>query len=329
MKETNLQLIKGGKITTKDGREYTRLMGGFGEGKPSLTVRQISELMEKELKHVNETINNNINHFEKNIHLIDLKNSVDIIDPVLETLKSLGYSKQSISNSKNIYILSESGFLLYLKFAEGDKSVDLYKDFIEDYFQTKAENEKLKVAVSEELDSLVNERITILGKMFYEQDEKIKMDLFNRCESLNDRISKLNLALKTESLENAILNQARLKESKAEYVNQSDFGERFNRKLGAKTVGKLFQIVGLAKKTYNRTTPYERYVPKYAVNVVDNEIAKNYDVAYVWNYNLVVEFIDKWLKNNGKYDIFYSIVKKGEMIQYVNTLYEETFSKAV
>ena len=58
-----------------------------------------------------------------------------------ETLKSIGYTKQALLQAKNIYIFSQAGFLLLLKFAEGDKSVQMYKDFIESYFKMSHELE--------------------------------------------------------------------------------------------------------------------------------------------------------------------------------------------
>ena len=159
------------KLVTKDSvsinnREFTRVMGGFNENSVIVTVKQIGELLDKEDKHINEVINRNIKSFT-NEYLLDLK-SVSLNDRDIEMLNSLGYSKQSISNSKNIYILSQAGFLLYLKFAEGDKAIELYKNFIEDYFKTKAENIVMEKTLQEILKLLQDEKVFILGSMFVE-----------------------------------------------------------------------------------------------------------------------------------------------------------------
>ena len=191
------------KLVTKDSvsinnREFTRVMGGFNENSVIVTVKQIGELLDKEDKHINQVINRNIKSFT-NEYLLDLK-SVSLNDRDIEMLNSLGYSKQSISNSKNIYILSQAGFLLYLKFAEGDKAIELYKNFIEDYFKTKAENIAIEKTLRETLKLLQDEKVFILGSMFVEQDNSKKMELFNRSEVLNNKIKEVEITLSKENL---------------------------------------------------------------------------------------------------------------------------------
>ena len=191
------------KLVTKDSvninnREFTRVMGGFNEDSVIVTVKQVGELLDKKDKHINEVINRNIKSFT-NEYLLDLK-SVSLNDRDFEILNSLGYSKQSISNSKNIYILSQAGFLLYLKFAEGDKAIELYKNFIEDYFKTKAENIVMEKTLQETLKLLQDEKVFILGSMFVEQDNSKKMELFNRSEVLNNKIKEVEITLSKENL---------------------------------------------------------------------------------------------------------------------------------
>jgi len=171
-----LRLFTMGIVTTNTGRKFTRLMGGFGEGNASMTIKQIGQLTGLEDRTINQTINRNIKHFEENVHITDVKNSITESDPVYEVLKSQGYSNQSLSNSKNIYILSEAGFLLYLKFAEGDKAISLYKDFIEDYFKIKAENKTMKSTIQEEIKELENEKYKLAGIATYNpiEDERVE-----------------------------------------------------------------------------------------------------------------------------------------------------------
>jgi len=147
-----------GKEIQQGEKTFTQLIGGFGEDKPVITVRQITKLLDSKDKVVNQTINRNIDSFEEGIHVLDLKNSVTESDPLLEVLKTQGYTRQSMSNSKNIYIFSQAGFLLFLKFAEGDKAVEIYKNFIEDYFKTKAENKNMKLSIEEEIQQLKEDK---------------------------------------------------------------------------------------------------------------------------------------------------------------------------
>jgi len=317
--QNELKIFTDGVIKNGD-REFTRLIGGFGENKPIITVKQIAELLEKQIKHINERINENIKHFEDGVHIIDLK-VVDQTDHNLEMLKSLGYTNMAISKAKNIYILSEAGFLLYLKFAEGDKAVELYKNFIEDYFKTKAENIVMKRTLEEEIEFIKGEKAMLIGTMIMEQDEQKRIEYTMQLERLNNRLSELKSSLDNKTIKKALDSQSKLKESKKEYVNQTDFGARFNNKIGSKTVGKLLKIVGLAKKSYRKTTPYEQYIPKYAINDIDNEEVRRFDVSYKWAYEPCVEFIDKWLTKHNRYEEFYSITDKTKLTAYINSLY--------
>ena len=191
------------KLVTKDSvsinnREFTRVMGGFNKNGIIITTNQIGELLDKKVIHINETINKNIDTFTSE-YIMDLK-VIDQTDNNLETLKSLGYTNMQIAKAKNIYILSQAGFLLYLKFAEGDKAIELYKNFIEDYFKTKAENIVMEKTLQEILKSLQDEKVFVLGSMFVEQDNSKKMELFNRSETLNNKIKDIEITLSKENL---------------------------------------------------------------------------------------------------------------------------------
>lgn len=226
-----IELFTDGKVKSGD-REFTRLIGGFGKGKPSITTKQIGELLQYSNgdKTANLTINRNIEHFEFGLHIVDIKNSVSDRNSVYEVLKSQGYSKQSLSNSKNIYILSEAGFLLYLKFAEGDKAITLYKQFLEDYFQTKAENQVMKKSIEDEIKKLENDRYKISGLAVFNpvQDERVEAQ--KKLLNLDNRIIKMQSAIDNKKIRNSLEKQARLTESKARYITQAEFGTRFNKR---------------------------------------------------------------------------------------------------
>jgi len=177
-------ILKMGNEINYKGNTFTQLIGGFNNDNPILTIKQIAKLLNSEDRTINQTINRNINYFESKLHIIDLKNSITESDSVYEMLISQGYSRQSIANSKNIYVLSQAGFLLFLKFAEGDKAVELYKDFIEDYFKTKAENKILKLSLQEELDKLYEQYDSLYGKAIRLNDR----ELFIECSKIQSRI---------------------------------------------------------------------------------------------------------------------------------------------
>ncbi|MBY2719476.1 ORF6N domain-containing protein, partial [Clostridioides difficile] len=56
-----------------EGMEFHNIEGGFGENKKAMSVKDIAKIHNRELKHVNELINNNIKRFKDGIDILDLK----------------------------------------------------------------------------------------------------------------------------------------------------------------------------------------------------------------------------------------------------------------
>lgn len=314
---SSLAKIEIGEIVKSEGREFTRVYGGFGEGMPIMTTKQIAELLGYDLRVVNQTIERNMDHFTEDLDIVDLKKIITDSDHLL----NMGYSKVAVGRAKSkFYGLSKAGFILYLKFAEGDKAVELYKNFIESYFKTQARVEELESTLEEELEYLNDQKATSLGRMFMEQNEVKKMELFNDVEKINGRIAELRSKLDNKEIQKALDKQTKLTENKAVYVNQTDFGASFNLKIGSKTVGKLFKVVGLAMKSRSSTTPYERYVPKYAQSIVNQDTSR---VTYKWNYDECYKHIDSWLRDRGLYEKFYSITDKKTLGSFINVLHDD------
>lgn len=104
--------------------------GGFGENQKVILAKTVAEIHNVRLLDINALINSNIEEFEFGIDILDLKNSNDAIVPLME----LGFSKQSISNSKNIYLLSEQGYMLLVGFMKTEKAKEIRKNLRRDYF---------------------------------------------------------------------------------------------------------------------------------------------------------------------------------------------------
>ncbi|MGX5389455.1 ORF6N domain-containing protein [Bacillus thuringiensis] len=137
---SHLQII--GKQTVA-GYEFTGIEGGFGEGKKAMLVKEIAEIHEKEVKHINLRINENRSRFKEGMDIVDLK-----VSPFGgPSLGQLGFTKQAIANSKNIYLLSERGYAKLLKILEDDTAWELYDQFVDGYFQLRAENKQDRVSV--------------------------------------------------------------------------------------------------------------------------------------------------------------------------------------
>ena len=66
------EVIKIGNEREIDGIKFHEIEGGFGEGKKSMLVKEIAEIHNRKLKHVNELINSNRKRFKDNVDIIDL-----------------------------------------------------------------------------------------------------------------------------------------------------------------------------------------------------------------------------------------------------------------
>ena len=250
------------KLVTKDSvninnREFTRVMGGFNEDSVIVTDKQIAELLgyAKGSRQVRVQINNNISHFTDD----DLKD-VLLMDNNSDILKTLGYTNMQTSKAENIYILSQAGFLLYLKFAEGDKAIELYKNFIEDYFKTKAENIVMEKTLQETLKLLQDEKIFILGSMFVEQDNSKKMELFNRSEILNNKIKDIEITLSKENLIEQMQDTIAIADSFTNSDGLYDIGN-FAKILDIKGLGRnnLFKWLKESNILMDTNSPYAMY----------------------------------------------------------------------
>lgn len=112
------------------GKEILVVEGGFGEGQKVVLAKTIAEIHGTRLLDINAKINEHLDEFEVGVDLIDLKNSNENLVSLLDGV----YTKQSISNSKNIYILSEQGYMLLVGFMNTQKAKEIRKQLRREYF---------------------------------------------------------------------------------------------------------------------------------------------------------------------------------------------------
>ena len=130
-----IETIKTNGLIKIGDYEFTSIEGGFGKEKKSMLVKDIANIHNKKLKHINELINNNRNRFKNSIDIIDLL-GVGLNDP---ELKSFGFTQQAINSYRgqngNIYILSERGYSKLLKLLDDDLAWEIYDMFVDRYFE--------------------------------------------------------------------------------------------------------------------------------------------------------------------------------------------------
>lgn len=91
------------------------IKGGFGEDKKCISDKHISEIHNVPTYEIRRLIKNNIKRFKEDVDYIDLQRMGDS-----HTLIKLGYAKQSITQAKNIYLLSERGYAKLIKIMDTD-----------------------------------------------------------------------------------------------------------------------------------------------------------------------------------------------------------------
>ncbi|MGN5466613.1 ORF6N domain-containing protein [Lactiplantibacillus plantarum] len=134
--------------------EFTGIEGGFGSNKKAMLVKDIAKIHGKEVKYINKLINQNINRFKLGIDLIDLVSD----EKFKVLLMNLKFSSKAISNSNNIYLLSERGYSKLLKILEDDKAWEIYDQLVDNYFN-------MRQSIKENKPSLVaGKRLEIMEK---------------------------------------------------------------------------------------------------------------------------------------------------------------------
>lgn len=167
------ELIKINGTKEVNGMRFHEIEGGFGKDKKAMLVKEIAKIHGRELKAVNQLINNNIRRFKENVDIIDILNGHSELP-----LQNLGFSDRDIKISKNIYILSERGYSKLLKIMDDDLAWEKYDELVDGYFNMRRDsresyNEKLDTAnvicrlISDIPDSDKTETMLKLVDRFY------------------------------------------------------------------------------------------------------------------------------------------------------------------
>ena len=114
------------------GKEIPVILGGFGESCKVVTDKMVAEIHNTTSREIRKSINRNISRFKEGIDFIDLKKRGD-------ELTMLGYSKQSITQAENIYLLSERGYSKLIKIMDTDLAWDIHDQLMDEYFTLREE----------------------------------------------------------------------------------------------------------------------------------------------------------------------------------------------
>lgn len=218
------------------GKEIPVIEGGFSEGQKVVLAKTIAQIHNTELSEVNRKINEHIDEFELGIDLLDLKNSMENLHSLLNSI----YTKQQIANSKNIYLLSEQGYMLLVGFMNTEKAKVIRKQLRREYFAMREiinSDEQLKAKL---LLGIYNggQSGVLASKQLTELEKKPLLDKINDLEPLAD---KYNIYLDTDGL--------------------TDISS-FSKSLGIKKLGRnnLYKWMRENKYLDKDNKPYQKYI---------------------------------------------------------------------
>ena len=131
----DLQIIIEGTSKIHD-IDIPNIYGGFGPKQKSILAKDLASLHQVETKYINKLINNNIKNFEFGIEIMDLKTGSS-----KELVLSLGFTNAQYGNAKNIYLLSERGYLKLIKYMTTPLAEEIYNEMLDDYFYYREKEE--------------------------------------------------------------------------------------------------------------------------------------------------------------------------------------------
>ena len=237
------------------GMEIPVIEGGFGKDQKVILAKTIAEIHGVEMKRVNELINRNIDEFEFGVDILDLKTTVAENDRAI--LVDLEFSNRDISISKNIYLLSEQGYMLLVGFMKTEKAKEIRKQLRREYFAMREiinSNEQLKaMALLKALEgATTEERLQGIGQYTEFKVQEATTPLLEKIEEDKPMVDFANtISASTDSVDVGIF---------AKLVKDEDIPLGRN---------KLFDWLRANKYLMKNNVPYQTYIDNGYFEVVE------------------------------------------------------------
>ncbi|OYR87496.1 ORF6N domain-containing protein [Lactobacillus taiwanensis] len=210
--------------------EFTGIEGGFGEGKKAILAKDAALIHTQPVGNINRIVNNNRKWFEDGIDVIDLKDNKNFA----MLLKQSGFSQNQINASDHIYLFSERGYSMLVKFMSDEKATQIYKQLLNNYFN-------MRVAIKENKPAIVNqERLKIMKDN--SATRKANM-LYKIAMATESNTSKENLLAKAAEV---LTGEMTIPVMKQKEYSAKDIAEALN--TTANMVGRIANKLGLKAK---------------------------------------------------------------------------------
>lgn len=177
------------------GKEIPVVEGGFGEGQKVILAKTIAEIHGMRIGKINELINTNIDEFEFGVDILDLKTK-PYQGSVLENNL---FTKAQWGNAKNIYLLSEQGYMALVMLMRTDKAKEIRKQLRKEYFAMREvinSNEQLKAKLLLDIYNGGQEGV-IASKELVELEKK---PLLETIEKQQPKVNTFNKFMNAEGL---------------------------------------------------------------------------------------------------------------------------------
>lgn len=183
----------------------------------------------------------------------------------------------------------------------------------------------------DELDSFIEQldqpQLDMIQKKIYQMQ---LASLTQALVNVSDKVEKLEQAreLDKEIQEKQLeleRKRHRIAEHRFGYIGLSDLGKQFNVTIGAKTMGALLRIAGVAKAKQSTTEPYAEMVRDGYAKTVDTTFGNTIYKTYQWNSEKCISKIERWLEKHDHIDQFYSIDNEKDLMKFIQDL-EEKYS---
>lgn len=248
-------LVKG--VQNFLGKEIPVVEGGFSENQKVMLAKTIAEIHETRLLDINAKINEHIDEFEIGVDLLDLKNSNENLVPLLDGI----YTKQSISNSKNIYLLSEQGYMLLVGFMKTEKAKEIRKQLRREYFVMREiinSNEQLKASLLLSIYNGGQDGILASKQLTELEVKEATKSLLDKIDTIEPLADKYNIYLDVNGLTDIT---------------------SFSKSLGIKGLGRNNMYKWLRNNEYlmKNNEPYQKYISQELFILKPNGEHKNKD----------------------------------------------------
>lgn len=209
--------------------KFTGIEGGFGEGKKAILAKDAALIHSQSVGNINRIVNNNRKWFEDGVDVIDLLNASD-------AFRDFAKNQGLITNNRvqNIYLFSERGYSMLVKFMSDEKATQIYKQLLDNYFN-------MRVAIKENKPAIVNqERLKIMKDN--SATRKANM-LYKIAMATESNSSKENLLAKAAEV---LTGEMTIPVMKQKEYSAKDIAEALN--TTANMVGRIANKLGLKAK---------------------------------------------------------------------------------